>query len=48
MMTTNLWINRAAALFLLVALYALAYDYGKQEAAQALQNHPAAHLGLRP
>jgi len=48
MMTINPWINRAAALFLLVAVYALAYDNGKQEAAQALQNHPAAHLGLKP
>jgi hypothetical protein len=48
MMTAKPWIDRAAALFLLVALYALAYDYGKQEAAQALQNHPAAHLGLKP
>jgi len=48
MMTANPWINRAAALFLLVALYALAYDNGKQEAAHTLQNHPAAHLGLRP
>ena len=48
MMITNIWINRAAALFLLVALYAIAYDYGKQEAARAQQNHPAAHLGLRP
>jgi len=48
MMTTNPWINRAAALFLLVAVYAIAYDNGKQQAAQAQQNHPAAHLGLRP
>jgi hypothetical protein len=48
MMTTNPWINRAAALFLLVALYAIAYDNGKQEAARAQKNHPAAHLGLRP
>jgi hypothetical protein len=48
MMTANPWINRAAVLFLLVALYALAYDYGKQEAARAQQNHPAAHLGLKP
>ena len=44
MMTANPWINRAAALFLLVALYALAYDYVNQPQ----QNHPAAHLGLRP
>jgi len=48
MMTTNPWINRAAALFLLVAVYAIAYDNGKQQAAQAQQNHPAAHLGLKP
>jgi len=47
-MITNIWMNRAAALFLLVALYALAYDNGKQEAAHALQNHSAAHLGLKP
>jgi len=47
-MITNIWMNRAAALFLLVALYALAYDNGKQEAAHALQNHLAAHLGLKP
>lgn len=48
MMTTNPWMNRAAALFLLVAVYAIAYDNGKQQAAQAQQNHPAAHLGLKP
>ena len=48
MMTTNIWINRAAALFLLVAVYAIAYDNANQQAAQAQQNHPAAHLGLKP
>ena len=48
MMITNIWINRAAALFLLVAVYAIAYDNSKQQAAQAQQNHPAAHLGLKP
>jgi len=48
MMTINPWINRAAALFLLVAVYALAYDNANQQAAQAHHNHPAAHLGLRP
>jgi hypothetical protein len=47
-MITNIWMNRAAALFLLVAFYALAYDYGKQEAAQAHHNHPAAHQELKP
>ena len=39
-MTTNTLMNRAAALFLLVAVYAIAYDYAKQ-------NHPAAHLGSK-
>ena len=48
MMTTNTLMNRAAALFLLVAVYAIAYDNGKQQASQAQQNHPAAHLGLKP
>jgi hypothetical protein len=48
MMITNIWINRAAALFLLVAVYALAYDNVKQQTAQAHHNHPAAHLGLKP
>jgi hypothetical protein len=48
MMTANPWINRAAALFLLVALYAIAYDYGKQEAAQAHHNHPTSHPNLKP
>jgi hypothetical protein len=44
MMTANLWINRAAALLLLVTVFTLAYDHVKQPQ----QNHPAAHLGLRP
>jgi hypothetical protein len=48
MMTTNTWINRAAALVLLLAVYVLAYDNAKQEAAQAHNNHPAAHLPLKP
>jgi len=47
-MITNIWINRAAALFLLIAVYALAYDNVKQQAAQAHHNHPAAHLPLKP
>ena len=33
MMTTNTLMNRAAALFLLVAVYAIAYDNAKQQAA---------------
>jgi hypothetical protein len=44
MMTANPWINRAAALFLLVTVCTLAYDYVNHEQ----KNHPAAHLGLRP
>ena len=47
-MTTNTLMNRAAALFLLVAVYATAYDYAKQNAAQAQQNHPVSHLELKP
>jgi hypothetical protein len=47
-MLTNSLINRAAALFLLVAVYALAYDNVKQQAAQAHHNHPAAHQELKP
>lgn len=44
MMTANPWINRATALFLLVTVFILAYDYVNQPQ----QNHPAAHLGLKP
>jgi hypothetical protein len=47
-MLTNPLINRAAALFLLVAVYALAYDNANQQAAQAHHNHPAAHQELKP
>ena len=48
MMTTNTLMNRAAALFLLVTVYALAYDNANQQAAQAHHNHPAAHQELKP
>ena len=48
MMITNTLMNRAAALFLLVTVYALAYDNAKQQAAQAQQNHPASHQELKP
>jgi hypothetical protein len=44
MMTAKPWIDRAAALLLLVTVCTLAYDYVNQPQ----QNHPAAHLGLRP
>jgi len=44
MMTTNLWINRAAALLLLVTVLTLAYDYVHHEQ----KNHPAVYLGLKP
>jgi hypothetical protein len=47
-MITNIWMNRAAALFLLLAVYVLAYDNIKQDAAQAHHNHPAAHQELKP
>jgi hypothetical protein len=48
MMTINPWINRAAAFFLLVVVYALAYDNVKQQAAQAHHNHPTSHPNLKP
>jgi hypothetical protein len=48
MMITNTWINRVAALVLLLFIYAVGYDYAKQNAAQALHNHPAGHLELKP
>jgi hypothetical protein len=44
MMTANPWIDRAAALLLLVTVFTLAYDYVKQPQ----KNHPAVYLGLRP
>jgi hypothetical protein len=44
MMTTNPWINRAAALLLLVTVCTLAYDYVHHEQ----KNHPAVYLGLKP
>jgi len=44
MMTANLWINRAAALLLLVTVLTLAYDYVHHEQ----KNHPAVYLGLKP
>jgi hypothetical protein len=48
MMITNTWINRAAVLTLLLFVYAVGYDYAKQNAAQAHHNHAAAHLELQP
>ena len=47
-MTTNPWVDRAAALFLLLFVYAVGYDYANQNAVQAQQNYPVAHLGLKP
>lgn len=48
MMTTNIWINRAAAFTLLLFVYAVGYDYSNQQAAQAHDNHAASHLELKP
>ena len=44
MMTAKPWIDRAAALLLLVTVLTLAYDYVHHEQ----KNPPAAYLGLRP
>jgi predicted transglutaminase-like protease len=48
MMINNIWINRAAVLTLLLFVYAVGYDYARQNAAQAHDNHAAAHLELNP
>ena len=48
MMTTNTWIDRLAALVLLLFVYAVGYDYANQNVVQAQQNHPVSHLELKP
>jgi hypothetical protein len=47
-MINNPWINRAAAVVLLLAVYAVGYDTAKQQAVEADRQHPAAHLSLKP
>ena len=44
MMTAKPWIDRAAALLLLVTVCTLAYDYVNHEQ----KNHPAVYLELKP
>ena len=43
-MIDNPWINRAAVVVLLLAVYAVGYDHAKQQAAQ----QPVTHLELKP
>jgi hypothetical protein len=47
-MTTNPWINRAAALVLLLAVYTAGRVDGREQAAASFHNHPACHQGLKP
>lgn len=48
MMTTNPWINRAAALALLFMMYGVGVGVGRDEATLAHHQHPACHPGLKP
>jgi hypothetical protein len=47
-MITNPWINRAASLFLLLAVYCVGHDNGRQAQAAAMINQPICHQELRP
>jgi hypothetical protein len=47
-MISNPWINRAAALVLLLCVYIAGIDTGRERAAEAHQNHPACHQNLKP
>ena len=47
-MTTNVWINRISVLVVLVAIYAVGYAGGREQAELKFQQHPAAHLLLKP
>jgi hypothetical protein len=47
-MIYNPWINRIAAIAVLLMIYAAGYSGGKDQAIQAYQNHPACHQNLKP
>jgi hypothetical protein len=47
-MITNPWINRAASLFLLLAVYCAGHDNGRAAQAAAMANQPVCHQELRP
>jgi hypothetical protein len=42
------WMNRAFNLFLLLAVYCVGHDNGRQAQAAAMINRPACHQELRP
>jgi hypothetical protein len=47
-MVINPWVNRITALVVLVAIYAAGYAGGREQAELKFQQHPAAHLPLKP
>jgi hypothetical protein len=47
-MVINPWVNRITALVVLVAIYAAGYAGGRAQAELKFQQHPAAHLPLKP
>lgn len=47
-MVTNVWINRISVLVVLVAIYAVGYAGGREQTELKFQQHPAAHLPLKP
>jgi len=47
-MITNPWINRISCLVVLIAIYAAGYAGGRDQAELRFQQHPAAHLPLKP
>ena len=47
-MITNVWINRISVLVVLAMVYAVGYAGGREQAGLKFQQHPAAHLLLKP
>jgi len=47
-MINNPWINRIAAIVILLGVYVAGVDAGRERAVEAHQNHPACHQNLKP
>ena len=47
-MINNPWINRIAAIVILLGAYVAGVDAGRERAVEAHQNHPACHQNLKP
>lgn len=47
-MTANPWINRAASLVLLFAIYTAGRVDGRDQATALFRNYPACHQKLKP